>query len=622
MREGTKGEGRVETTSHMILQLEQLMKEAPGRRGRQFFMNQFNFQFKQNDKYLTHLMNSCSEPVKVAVMGEVKAGKSTLINSMLQRKISYMNAAEATAVIHHFVYSEKSYGKLIKKDGSIEAGSVEDIQSLIESYAGNETAIRNLEAVEFGLPLSVLKRFDLVDTPGIATVTRENEQITRNYIQRADIVLWVFNSHYIGQSNIREAVLQVMEEGKQVIGVLNRTDEVELSQEELVISAKRWIRSVSQYYPVSAYKALESMEQGESWGVTELLNGVEVSIGEEKQAAKEKAIVNSLCSLIEREISWHGQMNQVAGEISQRLVQHEEKLQAAHRELSEEAYKNYLNWLERDFMLGELNQFYQMKNDKEELLNLQEAYFKEEYISECLMNKVTQISDLLKERWVQKARSIDQELVDEIRSYVENEIEADLQAQIKLEDTEVVLSQEAAALTDEFVKGATLGTVIASLAFLGPTATQLTFIGMASSVLPVALIGGVITTIYKRNKIKSTDSRECQELYKGITRSVMHLRDELVEEAEQANPFEALSRQILETLKETVSQHVTVQDQAQLSSMEEEIREYKIKLERLKEKLLQKTASKELAHEKAASSNVGNSIETMEIDQDLLDLLG
>lgn len=587
--------------SQIISELDSLMSRVPGQNEKQ----------SENLKYLRKIADSCRESVKVVIMGEVKAGKSTLINSILQRKLSCTDVAETTALLHQFVYSEESYGRLYRKDGSSQKGTVEEVKAFIERSLTNKNLIKSCEAVEFGLPIPILKRFDLVDTPGLGTVTKENEKRTLEYISQADIILWVFNSHYIGQSNIREAVMKVMKQGKQVIGILNRMDEVDLTEKELLSSARRWIPFIEKYYPLSAYEALEKAVTGEtgSSSLSKLLEEVEGSIGEEKQKAKKKAVTLSLWSLIERESAWQKQKRAMAGEIRQKLKGHQQKLQEAHQELSEEAYRNYLNWLEHDFMLNEFDELHKAKANKGELLRLQEVYFKESYINGYMADKVIQISDSLKERWVHKAKSIDGDLVQEIREYIKNEAEARLQVHITLNEAEGMFSNEEEGLTDDFVKGATVGTVIASLAFLGPAATQITFIGMASSILPVALIGGLVATLYKKNKIKHADLRECQEVYKEMKKSMMYLRDQLLEEAEMANPFEDLSRQIMEQLVETVLHHLNIQDQLQLGRMNQEIEAYEEKLSALKERLM--------ANERKEAEPE----QIIEIDQDLLDLL-
>ncbi|MGB6406686.1 MAG: dynamin family protein, partial [Planococcus donghaensis] len=126
-----------------------------------------NLNIIQEDlKKLKVLVANLREPLKVVVMGEVKAGKSTLLNAFAAEQLSPMNVSEATASILEVVYSEEAYGKIVMKEEEIE-GSPKEIFQILEEKQNDQAFFDDCDHVEIGYPLLNLRNFTLVDTPGL-----------------------------------------------------------------------------------------------------------------------------------------------------------------------------------------------------------------------------------------------------------------------------------------------------------------------------------------------------------------------------------------------------------------------------------------------------------------------
>ena len=54
---------------------------------------------KKIESEMDIIYNKINSPLKVVLMGEVKSGKSTIINSIVGEKVSYVDVVEATASI-------------------------------------------------------------------------------------------------------------------------------------------------------------------------------------------------------------------------------------------------------------------------------------------------------------------------------------------------------------------------------------------------------------------------------------------------------------------------------------------------------------------------------------------
>src|SRR5438874_421576 len=110
------------------------------------------------------LITDVREPLLFVVVGEVKAGKSSLLNALFGQEFAKVDVRPATDRVYIFRYGA-------------EEKSVAVSPRLTERY----------------LPISFLRDFNVVDTPGTNTMVAEHQTITESFIPRADLVLFVFS---------------------------------------------------------------------------------------------------------------------------------------------------------------------------------------------------------------------------------------------------------------------------------------------------------------------------------------------------------------------------------------------------------------------------------------------
>ena len=127
----------------------------------QIFATEINNQ--QLQKTIRNLRININEPFLFVVVGEVKAGKSSFVNALLQADICKTAADPCTDVIQQIVYSESSYeqpvGQYLRK---------------------------------IGLPNQILKTLSVVDTPGTNTIIENHQEITKEFIPNSDLIFFVF----------------------------------------------------------------------------------------------------------------------------------------------------------------------------------------------------------------------------------------------------------------------------------------------------------------------------------------------------------------------------------------------------------------------------------------------
>jgi small GTP-binding protein len=144
---------------------------------------------------LAQLVSEMDEMFLLVVAGEYNAGKSTFINALLGDEVFAMGDLPTTRVIS------------ILRHG--EPGPPEP--------AGEHTRI-------YRYPLEVLRDLEIVDTPGTNSIERMEEEITRGFVPRADLVLFVTSLLQPLTASELDFLSHIREWGRKVIFVVNGVD--------------------------------------------------------------------------------------------------------------------------------------------------------------------------------------------------------------------------------------------------------------------------------------------------------------------------------------------------------------------------------------------------------------
>jgi small GTP-binding protein len=144
---------------------------------------------------LASLVNEMDELFLLVVVGEYNSGKSTFINALLGDEVFAMGDLPTTRAISILRYGE--------------AGPPEAIGDHIQLYH---------------YPLDVLRDLDIVDTPGTNSIERMEEAITREFVPRADLVLFVTSLLQPLTASELDFLTHIREWGKKVVFVVNGID--------------------------------------------------------------------------------------------------------------------------------------------------------------------------------------------------------------------------------------------------------------------------------------------------------------------------------------------------------------------------------------------------------------
>jgi len=241
------------------------------------------------------LVKLAEDRFNLAVVGQFKRGKSSLMNAIIGRDLLPTGLLPLTSAITTLCYGPQE--KLILKC----AGWVMDHEIILPELAeyvteqGNPGNIKGVIEARIELPVPFLRRgLYFVDTPGIGSARSENTATTYSFLPEADAVIFV-TSVEAPLSEAEEAFLQdVREYARCLFIVVNKVDLLAPTEYEQVLDyirigisrilGKKNVR----LFPLSARLALESKLRGNNHndaglsGLDVLETALETFLAEEK----------------------------------------------------------------------------------------------------------------------------------------------------------------------------------------------------------------------------------------------------------------------------------------------------------------------------------------------------
>lgn len=184
------------------------------------------------------------QPMRVAIVGLIKAGKSTLMNALLQENVVATGTVEATFNVNWLKYGKtRQIWIYFNNSRPPEAKSFEELTELTLRPEDHQDYLLSIKYIEVSYPNEILKTFNLIDTPGFQSFYQDDSQKTRDFLQlhgetlsqvteseaaNADAVLYLF-SHSLGEQD-KQIVEQFQGLGMgqasplNAIGVLTKID--------------------------------------------------------------------------------------------------------------------------------------------------------------------------------------------------------------------------------------------------------------------------------------------------------------------------------------------------------------------------------------------------------------
>jgi hypothetical protein len=184
---------------------------------------------------LTDARRRLDEPLRVAIAGKVKAGKSTLLNALLGESLAATDAGECTRIVTWYRRAERPEVLVQPKSGPAQARPFDRSGGALEVDLGGLVAA-DVDHLDIGWPTQRLADLTLIDTPGIASLSTDLSAETYRALApdderpaQADAVLYLLRHAHASDIRFLESFHDddlAHGTSMNAVGVLGRADEI------------------------------------------------------------------------------------------------------------------------------------------------------------------------------------------------------------------------------------------------------------------------------------------------------------------------------------------------------------------------------------------------------------
>jgi hypothetical protein len=119
------------------------------------------------------------EPLRVAIAGRLKSGKSTLVNALIGRRVAPTEVGECTRVVTQFRYGTSDRVDVVRRNGSRASLPLDDA-GMIPQRLGVPRA--EVSYVDVTLTSDHLRELTVVDTPGLSSANTSVSEQARSFL--------------------------------------------------------------------------------------------------------------------------------------------------------------------------------------------------------------------------------------------------------------------------------------------------------------------------------------------------------------------------------------------------------------------------------------------------------
>jgi GTP-binding protein EngB required for normal cell division len=213
-------------------------------------------------------------PIDVAILGQFKAGKSSFINSLIDKNILPVGVTPVTTVITRLQYGGNERAIVKYFDGRTSEIDMNDVGSYT-SETENPSNQKNVEMVD--IELSSLKDYAglrLVDTPGLGSVFKYHMAASENWLPHVGSAILAISSDRPLSDNDVQLILELTQHTPNIALLLTKADLLTPEQQAEVIQFfERTIqRELNRSLPIYIYSISVNTEQHKDRLLTGLLS--------------------------------------------------------------------------------------------------------------------------------------------------------------------------------------------------------------------------------------------------------------------------------------------------------------------------------------------------------------
>lgn len=187
-------------------------------------------------------------PLRVAIAGRVKAGKSTLLNALVGERLAPTDAGECTRLVTAYRRGSGYEVTARMVDGTSRSLAFNRAGGALTIELGSATEA-DIDRLDVSWPTSSLETVTLIDTPGLESVHDENSRRTRDFLEAdsdgpgdADAVVYLMRHAHRSDVAFLDAFMDrsvTAASPVNAVAVLSRADEIGAGRVDAMKSAAR-----------------------------------------------------------------------------------------------------------------------------------------------------------------------------------------------------------------------------------------------------------------------------------------------------------------------------------------------------------------------------------------------
>lgn len=188
-------------------------------------------------------------PLRIAVAGRVKAGKSTLLNALVGERLAPTDAGECTRTVTWYQRGESYEVQALLHDGSVRPLPFDRLEVALQ-FDLDEIELDSIERIDVRWPSAKLREITLIDTPGLASLDDRNSSRSVEFLTPgddsrstdADAVLYLMRHIHRRDIEFLDAFMDrtvTQASPANAVGVLSRADEIGGGRLDALQSADR-----------------------------------------------------------------------------------------------------------------------------------------------------------------------------------------------------------------------------------------------------------------------------------------------------------------------------------------------------------------------------------------------
>ena len=171
-------------------------------------------------------------PLRVAVVGEFNAGKSTFINALLGADVAPTGILPTTASLHWLTWAPDPFARIVTTEGADRIVPHDALKAALDELRASSRPVRE---VHICAPIERLRRIEVLDTPGFNAPDADHVTAASRAVHEAHVALWVLDATQALKDSERRVLARIADVGTPVQVLVNKCDRLDEVKQRAVV---------------------------------------------------------------------------------------------------------------------------------------------------------------------------------------------------------------------------------------------------------------------------------------------------------------------------------------------------------------------------------------------------